>query len=416
MKYVRTQLFWAAFLLLGGLFAPTTPAQAEQSDHSELVAVFETARLARAQGRYADAIPVLRDLLRQVPDDAGVREELGYVLLLDGQYAAAQYHFQILAARTPNGARRTLYRSVLGRIVSERPVGVRLVFALVPSSNLNGGADGNTFDTALGTFEINDASRAQEGWKMSVGLAGYLRHAFSARDLVQLDWSATHTRSDADLIEDTRDLSLTVTWQRVFERAHSFASVGVSERRSSSDLRNRVRFEVGAFHALGQRGTVRWSYTQSQTDFEKQSAAGRFEKDQGRSGPLRLLNLRHIWQLPRAQSVWFGLQLEDNDPERASQRYDGRILQLGGSKRFPGGLSMDGVLSYGARDFTGNFGLQAFPRRDSFLEMSISAQHDRINWQGFAPRLTCTARQNRSNISFFTATTQECGFQLTRGF
>lgn len=417
-RLLRHVVCGAAVCALGVIVSggPVAAQQPPAPSRAALIDAFNAARIARAQGRYVDAIPVLRDILRRVPDDTGVREELGYALLLDGQYAAAQHHFQILAERSPDPQKRALYRAVLRRIVSERPVGLRLVFALQPSSNLNGGADGATFETDVATIRIDEASQAQEGWRWSVGLAGYFQHALSGRDVLRLDWAALETRSDRDQIEAARDLGAQVTWERSFAQASAYVSVGVGQRRARSEQRTRAHFGFGSAHRVGARGQLSWNFRQTDTEYTTLDAFGILQENQDRSGPLRLVTLRYAWLLARTQSVWVGLQFEDSDPGAASQRYDGRILQIGGVKRFDSGLSLDGVLSFGARDFEGAFALQARARRDDFTEFSLSAQHDQVSWRGFSPRATCTLRANRSNVGLFDATTHECGFELTRGF
>jgi hypothetical protein len=409
----------AAFLALC-LALMALPASAEVPEgpsRAEAAAAFDAARRARAAGRYHEAIPALRALLRYYPDAQDVREELGYALLLDGQYAAAQYLFQILAERSPNPAKRDLYRAVLRRIVSERPFGLRLVFALVPSSNLNGGADGGSFDTVLGPFRISDETRAQEGWRLSLGLAGYAQQALSPRDLIRLDWSVLRSTSDLDVVEDSTERAVTLTYVRAFEDGtRGFVALGLADERARSERRDQRRVDFGAVHPLGADALLRWRLTRIDSSYEERNPSGAFVPDTGRSGPLRLATLRHEWLLPRTQSVWIGLQLEDSDPERAALRYDGRIFQVGGKRRFASGLELDGILSYGDRDFTGNFDLQTFPRRDTFWELTLSAQHPELSWQGFAPRVSCTARRNSSNIALFDATTHECGVEFTRRF
>ncbi len=409
----------AAFLaLILACLPPAVPADTPQApSRAEAAAAFDTARRARAAGRYDVAIAALRKLLRFFPDAQDVREELGYALLLDAQYAAAQYHFQILAERSPNPAKRELYRAVLRRIVSERPFGLRLVFALVPSSNLNGGADGGTFDTVLGRFRISDETRAQEGWRLSLGLAGYAQQTISPRAVVRLDWSALRSTSDLEVVEDSTDRAVTLTLVRAFaEHTRAFLAFGVADERARSQRRDERRIDLGAVHQVRPQALLRWRLTHIDISHERRTSSGAFVANPGRSGPLRLATLRYQWLLPRTQSVWVGLQLEDSDPARAALRYDGRIFQIGGTRRFASGLQVDGILSYGDRDFTGDFDLQSFPRRDTFWELTLSAQHPSVSWQGFAPRVSCTARRNLSNIALFYATTHECGVEFTRRF
>jgi len=88
-----------------------------------------------------------------------VREELGYVLILDGQTASAQYQFEILKERTRDPELRMLHTAVLRRIVAERPVGISIIFGHTAASNLNQGTVTVTiYNDVLGTGAIAQVS------------------------------------------------------------------------------------------------------------------------------------------------------------------------------------------------------------------------------------------------------------------
>ncbi|MEL6293970.1 MAG: porin family protein [Pseudomonadota bacterium] len=398
---VRGALFvlWICLLCLGG-------ADRLQASDAAWQARFETAVLARAEGDYDAAIKALRALLREQPDNLAARQELGYALILDGQYAAAQYHFEILAARTPSDDDRALYRAVLRRIYSERPFGLDLILAWVPSSNLNGGSSEASLDTALGVLPIDDGSRAVSGWSQTVGLGGYARAPLDLRNRVIFSWSATNTRY-SDLLEDERQLEAAVTWQHVRSRNSYALRLGWLEQEQADERRQQEAVTISGSHLQGRRGRIDWSLSQANDDY-------RFRPT--KNGDEKTASFRYNWLLPRNQTVWLGLLLEDGTREADHLSLFGTILQAGGRKVFRNGVSIDTTISFGDRDFDGVFPLQSVAREDRFTEISIFLQDSRINWKGFTPRTKCRSRFNTSNIALFDATTYECSLELTHRF
>ncbi len=402
---VRLCLYaWCVFVM-----AVQGAAKAEtRVDIDAARSAFDLARQERADGSYASAIDRLRMLVRQFPGDNDVREELGYALILDKQFASAQFHFQLLAERSADPRRRALYRAVLQRILSDRPAGVRLVLEVVPSSNINRGSDTDQVDTFLGLLPITDESQAQRGWRRTFGLEGFLRKGLGARDQLIFDWEVLNTAYSNDILPEATQFGGTLTWRHFTAKGNVQLSFGQTRIRTGDEriTQNTIGVAGGRILGVGQT-RFDWSFTRSLLDFEDQS---------GRSGPFQSLTLRHTWLLPRSQSVFAGVVLEDATPELAHQRYDGAILQVGGRKVFRTGTLVEAILSVGTRDFRGVFPGQSFDRFDRFEELSISAQDSRIRYKGFTPRVTCTVRKNGSNVSLFEATTQECGFEITRRF
>lgn len=394
---------WRATFVFVILSCTITPGFAEQA----LADRFQAARIVRSAGDLNVAIPELRAVLREVPDDIRVREELGYALLLDKQYAAAQFHFEQLLARVRDPNLQVLYRAVLRRIAIERPFGFGLVFEVAPSSNLNGGSALDGFDTVVGTLNITPQSQAQSGRRVTLGLNGFAQRPIGDRDVARLDWLIKRNTYDIDALEDSTEVFAQLSWQRQWARGQTSFGLGWGREKAKSEERDFQQARLRGFWPLGQRGFVETALTYTRN---------RYDTRPSRDGHDILADLRFGRYVRQAGVIWAGLQLERARPAAEFQQYDGTILQLGGQVSFAGGLQMQAVLSEGKRDFAAPFPLRRDARADRFTELSISIQSSRLNWQGLTPKVTCRLRDNRSNVGLFESNAQECGFVLTRRF
>ncbi|MFC6586489.1 tetratricopeptide repeat protein [Sulfitobacter pacificus] len=208
-------VFLTVFLLLSP--GPIHALEDAGPDQSRL----SQARLLRADGEFARAIEILRAALRSHPNDIPLREELGYTLILDGQMAAAQYQFEILAERNHSPELNRLYRSVLNRIVAERPFGVSVILGFTPSDNINQGTDNKAIENdLLGTGTIDPANRRIAGWNSRIGLKGYARTTLSPA----IWWCLTGAWSES---------SIPPIWHRKATLNSAFPIHGFFRRRKS---------------------------------------------------------------------------------------------------------------------------------------------------------------------------------------
>ncbi|WP_299413191.1 surface lipoprotein assembly modifier [uncultured Sulfitobacter sp.] len=383
---------WLA--LSGGAFAQAPQAQTD----------FNQARIMRASGEYKPAIEILRDLLRARPRDIAVREELGYALILDGQMAAAQYQFEILKERAPSADSRALYTAVLRRIVSERPVGISLIFGFNPTTNLNQGTDNTTLSGGvLGEGQIAPESRRISGWAGQIGLRGYVRGNLGAKGRITLDWrAARHLYSALYSAETETELGLTFATNT---RTTDFSTrIFHLERQREKGDYSRTGVTIFAATPLAQG---------RQIDGTLQFSMLKMQQNPANDGLRTLLDLGYSRTPNPALSLRFGVQAVHADAARRALGFTSLAATAQASRAFRGGYEISGRVLAGQRRFNTDIG---FSRHDSFADVSVTVFNSRLSLGGIVPKLTCSFAKTSSNVALFDATERACGLALSRRF
>lgn len=374
------------------------PAQSLQA------ATFEQARVLRAQQDYAGAATLLRDLLRKYPNDIALREELGYVLLLDGQMAAAQHQFTLLNERVSSPELRGLYRAVLRRIVNERPAGVELIFSLTPSSNINQGTDARTVESGvLGVGTVDPESRRVAGWQSRIGLKGFVRGNVSARGQITFDWRAER-RLFSELISPETQLELGITYAHSAEHVNwGIRAFGLIHRSARAD------YDYTGLTAFGSAAVA----PKIRLDGRLQVSDLNFGPNDTRNGP-RVSLEPGVQFAPRAATAFrFSTRIERAQAERVAARYTSVALTAQVSHAFRNGVDLSAQAIVGERRYDSDL---EFARRDTFESLSMTVFNSRYSLRGIVPKLTCSVEQTHSNVAVFESTQQACGISLSRRF
>lgn len=391
-------VFLTVFLLLSpGPIHALEDAGLDQSRLSQ-------ARLLRADEEFARAIEILRAALRSHPNDIPLREELGYTLILDGQMAAAQYQFEILAERNHSPELNKLYRSVLNRIVAERPFGVSVILGFTPSDNINQGTDDKTIENnLLGTGTIDPANRRIAGWNSRIGLKGYARTTLSPRDLVVFDWRVERKFYSTHLAPQS-DLEIGLSYSRFFPQAEiGLRTFHLSSFRAAGDVtRNGVSF-FGSYN-IDRRRRIDGRLQLSTFDVEGGSAV---------DGPRILVDAGYLLTPSPSLALRFGVQAEHANAEADVQRYTSLAATLRASTAFRNGTELSGQAVFGKRNFGSLLG---FARQDRFADVSVTLFNSKFSYRGVVPKLTCQIGKTTSNVAVFEARTRACGVALSRRF
>jgi hypothetical protein len=359
------------------------------------------ARVLRATGEYDAAVDILRQLLRAHPKDTGVREELGYVLILDGQMAAAQYQFEILRERSTDPQLRGLYSAVLRRIIDERPVGISVIFGATPTTNLNHGTDNTTLGSDGG--DITPESRRISGWQGRIGLRGYVRGNIGARGRVVFDWRAQrHLYST--LYEPETETELGLSFSQVNRQSDIGARVFRTDRRRERGNYSRagVTFFGGKETAPGKRinGFLQFSVLN-------------VEDNNGKEGVQTLLDVGYTLTPTPAFAYRFGFQVARVNANIDFHSYSSLAATLQVNAAFRGGYELSTQVVAGLRHFDRDLD---FSREDSFADISVTVFNSQFSVGGIVPKLTCTLGATKSNVALFEADTRACGVSLSRRF
>jgi hypothetical protein len=365
---------------------------------------FEDARVLRSQHDYAAANDILRELLRADPNNIAVREELGYVLLLDGQMAAAQHQFTLLNERVTDPHQRALYRAVLRRIVAERPVGVSLIFGFTPSSNINQGTDNRLVEGgALGSGTIAPESRRISGWHSRIGLRGYVRGNVSAQGQIIFDWRAER-RIYSELFEPESQIELGVTYSRRSEKINwGVRTFGLFHRGDSTEYDHKGIAVFGSV-PVADRFRLDGRLQVSELDYQDSSV---------RDAQQVFLEAGVQYALRAATVFRFAGQITLSDSERTSLSYTSVGLSAQANHAFRNGFELTAQILAGQRHYDEALD---FARRDEFADISITVYNSRYSFRGVVPKLTCNVGKTHSNVAVYDTTRRACGINLSRKF
>lgn len=293
-------------------FESTRPNRAQQP--------FFEGRLAKSQGALKPAIAYFRRALRLDPGYLNARRELAHTLMLDGQFAAAEFHFRQLLNIDQNVAMRAGYQQFLATITAQRPVGIRGEFALPPSSNINNGTTNTVFDTTTGSFTIDPGSRVVSGVGARLGISGYFRKQFSSQSRVVLDWSLSGTKY-RNRIYDNATGTLALSYQHA--DAKSIWSI-------TPHLRQTWRGDSGDNRAAGLRFALERRISPKNTvSFSLGHERQVFPSQTYRNGPVTTGTLSLSHQLSPAMAVWAGFGAETARPVADHLKYSAVNLFAG---------------------------------------------------------------------------------------
>ncbi|MCF2904254.1 surface lipoprotein assembly modifier [Octadecabacter sp. CECT 8868] len=390
--------------MIGGAFLSATLWSGVHAQDIDYPSNFSQAQILRDAGNYDAAIPMLRSLLRDIPNNLSIREELGYALLLDGQLAAAQYQFEILKERSANPEKRALYMAVLRRITAERPIGVSVILSYAPTSNLNQGTDNTTFiSNVLGTGIIAPESRRISGWESRVGLNGYVRGNLGSNGRLAFDWRGER-RFYSTLYSPETEVEVGLT----ASQSYQYGDFGTRVFRIDRE-RERGDYTRTGISLFSSRQITPTQQINGFIQFSDLKSEGSTSSD----GLLTQVNLGYTVTPNPALSVRFGLLSEHTNTQLVSQSYASLATTLQASTAFQGGYELSGQAVVGKRQFDSDLG---FAREDNFSSLSVTVFNSQYSFSGLVPKLTCTLASTRSNVALFDAQTQTCGIALSRRF
>ncbi len=394
MRSAISQLLCAAVILLGSGIDATAETRPDLSQ-------IDQARFLRASGEYDAAIDILRQLLRAHPKNTGVREELGYVLILDGQMAAAQYQFEILRERSSDPQLRGLYSAVLRRIIDERPVGVSLIFGATPTSNINNGTDNSVLGREGG--DIAAESRRISGWHGRIGLRGYVRGNVGEKGRVVFDWRAQRYLYST-LYEPETETEFGLSYSQVNVQSDFGVRVFRTDRQRERGDYNRtgVTFSGGKETGIGKRinGFLQFSTLNVEDNDSKEDLQ-------------TVLDVGYTLTPTPAFAYRFGFQAARVNANADIHSYSSLAATLQVNAAFRGGYEVSSQMVAGARHFDQDLD---FTRKDSFADISVTVFNSQFSVGGIVPKLTCTLGATKSNVALFEVDTRACGVSLSRRF
>lgn len=175
-------------------------------------------RLARMysdlMGRHRDAAVLLRRILDDKPDAAGVRLELARVQALMGNLSEARRELRAAEASGLPPEVEQQVRFFANALSARKRLGGGLEVALAPSTNINRATSSDTLGTIIGDFTLSEDAQAQSGLGVSLqGQAFYRLPVSTTADVLLRGSSAADLYAKSEFDDIAASVQLGPQWR-----------------------------------------------------------------------------------------------------------------------------------------------------------------------------------------------------------
>ena len=342
-----------------------------------------------------EAIAAFRAMLVRRPDLVRVRLELGRAFFLKGEDTLAQQHFeQVLAGKPPAAVALNVNR-FLSQMRARKRWSVRVGVALAPDSNISGRTDERTiFIDVFGqrlpfTYQGDDA---ESGIGISMWAGGEYQYPLDPRWRLRVggDFSRREYRSDEF---DRMTLSGHLGPRWLIGRA-SEASVLASVRQSwlsdEEDWRD-IGARVEGRHRLNRRTVVHLNTSRHER---------RYERQDGVDGPLTDISAGVGWVATPTMRIDAVLGWGKQRTEQKRQRNSSRWLRVGTTVLLPYGFTVGGAATLRWTEYRGDwtpFVLGGGSRSDVTRLLRVDVHNRAVTVAGFSPQVSMVQEERTSN-------------------
>jgi outer membrane protein len=371
-------------------------------------AAFLQAIVFRRTGRERDAEALLRQIVEERPAYQRARLELASVLAQMGRRDAAAHHLRLLADAAADPGTRRQFEAFIEQMNPEKPFSFGGFVSIAPSTNINGGAGGDTITLGGLPFEIGPRGRARSGVGLKLGLTAALNHRLSENLTLYAAGSGVLSEySGGEFDTLTGDFRVGLRHNGV---RRLIGAELIADRRWIAW--RPIDHAIGARLFLRQPLAPRLLYSG-----ELQFADRRYDGDPaartrtffGRSRLTRVLSPG------RSAHVEAGLVGEDV-PARRHHSFTGGYGEIGVQGELPLGINASLAARFGIRDYEAAFPGTGAPRRDEFFELRATLLKRDWNLQGFTPRLGLSYYLQKSNVALYDFDRYAVDVTLTREF
>lgn len=369
---------------------------------------FLEALIQQREGNVEAAIAEYRRILAIQPHFEPARRELALLLARTGQTQGALYHAETLLATTQD---RQLRASLEGFIASQsegKPRGITTRFAILPSTNANGGTDADTVMIGGLPFTPDPSSQAQRATGISLGATAWNRWNLSENWTATLAGSVDVRRYDNDAVADETTASVRLDFGTAGPR-HRLTFGPMIDRTWKDDTPFRVRLGLGTFlqyrlrpDLLAGANLSVWRQNHDdQTHLDGTLVSG-------------ALTANWIARPDLTLSVAIPFEVEKTGRDHLDHKSIGLGLAL--EKNWSNGLTTEFSIGYERDSYEGNFPLFGVPREDNVTTAGVSLRHRDLQLGRFIPELSLTYKNARSNIPFHDYEKVDLGLSFTQRF
>lgn len=387
---------------------PQPPGVSRAEAAGIMASHFARAQQLMAEGRVAEALPILERLVTLAPDVPAFRLTLAQALFTLRQDDRAAYHFDLARGARLTDRDRAAVDGYLAQIDARNRWEASLTFGLSPQSNMGKRTSQDSVVIGGLDFVLNPDARARSGTGLTFSTAIGWRQPLDGRNRLRLGLSA-----NGYLYDDSRFNDVRLRFQAGLEHQAANATRvdgGIAlTRRWVADRAYSDGFALWA-------GLTTDTGPRSRLTLRGQAELVRHDTAAGLDGHRASLSLGMRHALAPSVALNWSVGLERVVARTAADSSTGVSLSLGMTRAFAGGVIAG--IDLGARQQRHDGADRLFGETQLDRTYSVSARVLRRDLiiAGFAPMIELTHERRHSNIPIADYTNNSIGLLLTRNF
>ncbi|EBA12684.1 surface lipoprotein assembly modifier [Roseobacter sp. CCS2] len=314
-------------------------------------------------------------------------------------------------------------------VTRRNPWSTRLSFSLVPSNNVNGGADSDDCtDAGIFNCSLSEDAVALAGWRASLGFSAQyrLQEAQDSRTFVGLQYQTTRVRITDDVdVPDEAFTTSNYTLSLRHDRALTNGTLGLNASRGRFEYRSLIsstntteaeeydiwRLGIDRRIPINDRTLLSGSLGREWLEY---SVSGIGEVDRRRA------SIGLTYALDSRDRLSGSIAVSDSVGE-TNKNYTSQDITISATYSWaepigPISLSLGGGLRWNEfPEYRIGF-TPADKRNDRTMFVNANIGFPRVSYAGFTPSLRIDASQTESDVSRFDRTTLSAGFTISSQF
>jgi outer membrane protein len=400
----------AALLVAAGRFndAKRILALSIQQNPNDYEAIFILGMIAVAEQGYDTAIAYFRQILVAEPERERVRLELARAFFLQRDYDNAERNFRFARAGDLPDEVRANIDQFLAAIQRLKRWSYDVAIALADDTNVNGATTAHQVDIFGLPFTLSDDARQTSGVGVMLDVGG--------------EWSP--------LLSDTMKARLGGRVRRLEYGSGDFDDMTVSAYGGPSLLFPRWQIDtlVTGFqrwygnspynYGIGGRAAFLYSLSRrTQVGFGLNAQAVTYETAVGYDGPVTSADVQFAYTITPSSVIRFTAGIGEQQTDFAAFANTTRWIAVNYYRDLPFGFSAGLEPAFLQTNF--NAPLAAFggvTRSDHTWAIKLDLLNRRLEYRGFAPRLSFIHVNQGSNIALYAYSRSQIQIGLTRQF
>jgi tetratricopeptide (TPR) repeat protein len=370
-------------------------------------AIFLTGLIAVAEKRYDDAVEAFRRILATEPERERVRLELARAFFLEADYDNAERNFRFARAGDLPPETKTVIDQYLAAIVRLRKWSYSVALGVADDTNINGASNVRTINLYGLPFTLSDNARATSGLGAAMDLAG--------------EWSP--------LIFGNTKARFGGLLHRLEYSGHTFDDMTVSAYAGPEFLFSTAEYDalITSFRrwyggepyneGVGLRGIASYVLApavQLSASLDAQTVT--YRQQTFLNGPVYSGNLQATYTISPASSVRLTLGVASQRAKSPGFANNVYWVALDYYRDMPFGFSANVEPAYSWTNYDAAIAAFGATRHDRTVALRLDLLNRRIEYAGFAPRLSYIYITQQSSIALYRFSRNQIQFGVTRQF